>query len=109
MAWGDETEWQTVWQTDFSSAPTGMTYSVTNGSVDISTGVLDYNQGGKSGDRAINTAFTDDVFKVETDWKLEFDWGGQQVQTKMLPMFLSPRIMVLFSQLAGQNMLLPLP
>lgn len=75
MMWA-ETEWQKVWTTDFSSVPTGMTYSVTSGSVDISTGVLDYNQGGGSGDRAIKTAFTDNAFKVDTDWKMEFDWGA---------------------------------
>ena len=71
-----DTEWQTVWSTDFSTEPTGMTYSVSNGSVDISTGVLDYNQGGGSGNRAINTSFTDAAFQVDSDWKLEFDWGA---------------------------------
>ena len=77
--WADD--WSTVWQADFSSAPTGMTYSVTNGSVDISTGVLFYHQGGGSGNRAINTAFTDNAFKVDTNWKMEFDWGASSSNT----------------------------
>lgn len=75
MLASENTEWQTVWQTDFSSAPTGITYSVANGSVNISSGFLDYTQSGK-GDRAINTGFTDNAFNVETNWKLEFDWGA---------------------------------
>lgn len=73
-AWAQD--WSTVWTADFSSAPSGMTYSVTNGSVDISSGVLFYHQGGGSGDRALNTAFTADAFKVDTNWKMEFDWGA---------------------------------
>lgn len=73
-AWADD--WSTVWKADFSSAPSGMTYSVSNGSVDISTGVLFYHQGGGSGDRAINTAFTADAFKVSSNWQMEFDWGA---------------------------------
>ena len=69
-------EWDVVWSADFSSAPQGMTYSVSNGSVDISTGVLFYHQGGGSGNRAINTAFTDKAFAVESNWQMEFDWGA---------------------------------
>ena len=72
--WADD--WSTVWSADFASAPTGMTYSVTNGSTDISTGVLSYYQGGGSGDRALTTAFTADAFNVTTNWKMEFDWGA---------------------------------
>ena len=78
-AWADD--WNTVWTTDFSSAPQGMTYSVSNGSVDISTGVLFYHQGGGSGNRAINTAFTDAAFNVDTNWQMEFDWGGSSANT----------------------------
>lgn len=69
--WADD--WTTVWTTDFSSAPSGMTYSVTNGSTEITNGYLSYHQGGKSGNRAINTAFTDSKFAVDTNWKMEFD------------------------------------
>jgi hypothetical protein len=72
-AWGDD--WSTVWSANFSSAPSGMTYSVTNGSCDISNGYINYQQGGGSGDRAINTAFTDSKFAVDTNWKMEFDWN----------------------------------
>ncbi len=71
-----ETEWQTVWSTDFSSEPSGISYSVTNGSVDISSGILYYHQGGGSGNRAINTTFDDTAFQVDTDWKLEFNWNA---------------------------------
>ena len=71
--WADD--WTTVWTTDFSSAPSGMTYSVTNGSTEITNGYLSYHQGGKSGNRAINTAFTDSKFAVDTNWKMEFDWN----------------------------------
>ena len=74
-------EWGTVWYTDFSSAPVGMTYSVSNGSVDISTGVLFYHQGGGSGNRAINTAFTDSKFNVDSNWMMEFDWGASSANT----------------------------
>ncbi len=79
-AWGD-TEWSTVWSADFSSAPSGMTYSVTNGSVSISNGYIYYYQGGGTGNRAINTAFTADAFNVSTDWKMEFDWNCGSANT----------------------------
>ena len=78
-AWADD--WTTIWEANFSTAPSGMTYSVTNGSVDISTGVLFYHQGGGSGDRAINTAFTADAFNVDTNWQMEFDWGASSANT----------------------------
>ncbi len=78
-AWAED--WNTVWFTDFSTAPQGMTYSVSNGSVDISTGVLFYHQGGGTGNRAINTAFTADAFKVDTNWQMEFDWGASSANT----------------------------
>ena len=68
-------DWTTVWSADFSAAPSGMTYSVSNGAVNIDNGYLHYNQNGGSGNRAINTAFTADVFKVTTNWKMEFDWN----------------------------------
>ena len=74
-------EWTTVWNADFSSAPSGMTYSVTNGSCDISNGYISYHQGGGSGDRAINTAFTDSKFNVETDWIMDFDWNCSSANT----------------------------
>jgi len=74
-AWAD-TEWSTVWTADFASAPSGMTYSVTNGSTDISTGVLSLIQGGGSGNRAINIAFTDEAFTNNNCFSLEFDWGA---------------------------------
>lgn len=72
-AWADD--WSTVWSANFSSAPSGMTYSVTNGSTNIDNGYLSYHQGGGSGDRAIKTAFTDAAFSVDTNWKMEFDWN----------------------------------
>lgn len=72
-AWAED--WSTVWTTDFSSAPSGMTYSVSNGSTNIDNGYINYQQGGGSGDRAINTAFTASEFNVSTNWKLEFDWN----------------------------------
>ena len=78
-AWADD--WSTVWTTDFSSAPSGMTYSVTNGSTNIDNTYLSYHQGGGSGDRAINTAFTDVAFSVDTNWKLEFDWNCSSANT----------------------------
>ena len=67
--------WSTVWTTDFSSAPSGMTYSVTSGSTNLTNGYLHYVQGGGSGNRAINTAFTDSKFAVDTNWKMDFDWN----------------------------------
>ena len=67
-------KWSTVWTTDFSSAPAGMTYSVTNGSTNISNGYLELAQGG-NGDRTMNIAFTDTKFNVDTDWIMEFDWS----------------------------------
>lgn len=73
-AWADD--WSTVWSANFSSAPSGMTYSVTSGSTNIDNGYLSYHQGGGSGDRAINTAFTDAAFSVDTNWKMEFDWNS---------------------------------
>ena len=72
-AWAEG--WSTVWSTDFSSAPSGMTYSVTSGSTNIDNGYLYYYQGGGSGDRALNTAFTNAAFNVDTNWKMEFDWS----------------------------------
>lgn len=72
-AWADD--WSVVWTANFASAPSGITYSVTNGSTDITNGYLHYDQNGGSGNRAINTAFTAKAFNVETNWKLEFDWN----------------------------------
>ena len=69
-------DWSTVWSSDFASAPTGMTYSVSNGSTSITNGYLEYHQGGGSGDRALTTTFTDSKFAVATNWKMEFDWNG---------------------------------
>lgn len=75
---------KTVWETDFSSAPTGMTYSVVtssgdevNNSIDISKGILYYRQGGGSGDRYMKTEFTGSEFAVtDNHWRMEFDWGA---------------------------------
>ena len=72
-AWADD--WTTVWTADFSSAPSGMTYSVSNGSTSIANGYLEYHQGGGSGNRALSTGFTDAAFNVDTNWKMEFDWN----------------------------------
>ena len=72
--------WATVWTADFSSAPTGMTYS-SNGSTDISAGYLNYQQAGGSGDRTINAAFTSDAFNVTTNWEMEFDWNCGSANT----------------------------
>ena len=73
-SWAED--WTTVWSTDFASAPTGMTYSVSNGSTNISNGYLEYHQGGGSGNRALTTTFTDSKFAVDTNWKMEFDWNS---------------------------------
>ena len=71
----EQTEsYTTVWTTEFSSAPSGMTYSVTNGSVTIEPGYLVLRQSG-NGSRAMNIAFTDNAFNVDTDWIMEFDWN----------------------------------
>ena len=67
---------EVYWSADFSSEPNGMTYSVTNGSTDISSGVLSLNQGGGSGNRAINITFTDEAFTSHDSYSFEFDWGG---------------------------------
>ena len=67
-------KWTTVWNADFSSAPAGMTYSVTNGSTSITNGYLELAQSG-NGDRGMNIAFTDTKFNVDTDWIMEFDWS----------------------------------
>lgn len=77
----DNITFKEVWSADFSEVPSGMTYSVSSGSTDISDGTLHYNQGGGSGNRAINTAFTDDKFKVENEWMMEFDMGFQSANT----------------------------
>ena len=77
--WADD--WTTVWTADFSSAPSGMTYSVSNGSTSIANGYLEYHQGGGSGNRALNTAFTDAAFNVDTNWKMEFDWNCSSANT----------------------------
>lgn len=73
-AWAED--WSTVWSSDFASAPTGMTYSVSSGSTSITNGYLEYHQGGGSGDRALTTTFTDSKFAVATNWKMEFDWNS---------------------------------
>ena len=77
-AWG--TDWTTVWSADFSSEPTGFTYSISRGDIGISTGVLRYGVGSYNG--CTTTAiFTDAKFAVETDWNLEFDWNGSSSNT----------------------------
>ncbi len=69
-------DWATVWSADFSSAPSGMTYSVSGGSTSITNGYLEYHQGGGTGNRALSTAFTASAFAVDTNWKMEFDWNA---------------------------------
>lgn len=71
-AWADD--WTTVWATDFSSAPSGMTYSIQEGTCEISSGYLWYKQSG-TGNRSQTAVFTADAFKVNTNWKMEFDWN----------------------------------
>lgn len=74
---------ETVWETDFSSEPSGIEYSVGQGAnLDISSGILYYHQGGGSGERAINMAFTDEKFRVmDACWVMEFDWGASSSNT----------------------------
>lgn len=73
----EQTEkWSTVWSTDFSSAPTGITYTITNGGqVSISNGYLMYDQYSGSGGRTGTTTFTGSEFAVDTDWIMDFDWN----------------------------------
>lgn len=70
--------WSTVWTTDFSSAPSGMTYSISAGSCNISNGYLWYKNDTGSGDRTQTASFTDSKFNVDTDWIMEFDWNCGQ-------------------------------
>ena len=79
-------DWSTVWSTDFSSAPSGMTYSCV-GSVNISNGYLNYQQNGGSGDRGMTAVFSDSKFNVNTNWKMEFDWNCGSSNTN--PSFVS--------------------
>ncbi len=72
-AWA--TEWSTVWTTDFASAPSGMTYSISAGTMDISNGYLRYYNNSGSGTRTTTAVFSDSKFNVATDWKMEFDWN----------------------------------
>ncbi len=73
----ETSKWSTVWSTDFSSAPTGMTYSTSgsNASVGIGEGYLLYKLTNASGGRSMTTTFTDTKFNVDTDWILDFDWS----------------------------------
>ena len=72
-AWAEG--WSTVWSTDFSSAPSGMTYSISAGSCNITNGYLWYKNDAGSGTRTQTATFTADAFKVSTNWKMEFDWN----------------------------------
>ena len=76
-AWAQDAEWNTVWHTDFSSQPTGLGFSIQEGTAGIEDGVLLFKHGG-SGGRSVSTTFTDSKFAVtETNWRMEFDWGAQ--------------------------------
>lgn len=74
------TIWDAVWSADFSSEPTGLTYTVqettpNSPTVSWNSGVLLYFQGDGSGQRSVDLKFAEDVFKVEEPWRLEFDFG----------------------------------
>ena len=72
--------WSTAWTTDFSSAPSGMTYSCA-GACDITNGYLSYHQNSGSGDRSSSASFTDDAFNVSTSWIVDFDWNASSSNT----------------------------
>ena len=67
-------EWSTVWTTDFSSAPSGVSYSISRGTNNIDNGYLFYKDSEMKGVTS-TLEFTDYAFNVDTDWILEFDWN----------------------------------
>ena len=71
-------KWSTVWDADFSSAPSGMTYSISAGSCNITNGYLWYKNDAGSGNRTQVASFTDSKFNVDTNWIMEFDWNCGQ-------------------------------
>ena len=72
-AWADD--WSTVWTTDFSSVPSGVSYSINAGTMNIDNGYLLYYTPGQNNPRTTTLSFTDDAFNVDTNWKMEFDWN----------------------------------
>lgn len=70
--------WSTIWNTDFSSAPSGMTYSISAGSCNINNGYLWYKNDAGSGNRTQTASFTDSKFNIDTNWIMEFDWNCGQ-------------------------------
>ena len=77
----ETSKWSTVWSTDFSSAPSGMSYSITRGACDITNGYLRYYSNDGSGDRTTTASFTDAAFDVDTDWIMELDWNCGSANT----------------------------
>ena len=68
-------KWTTVWNADFSSAPAGITYSLSgSGTINIDNGYLFYKDSDMKG-RNSTLSFTDAAFNVDTDWIMEFDWN----------------------------------
>lgn len=78
----EQTEsYTTIWNADFASIPSGMTYSISAGSCNITNGYLWYKNDVGSGDRTQTASFSDSKFNVDTDWIMEFDWNcGQSNQ-----------------------------
>jgi len=71
----ETSKWSTVWATDFSSAPSGITYSLSgSGTNNINNGYLFYKDSDMKG-RNSTLSFTDAAFNVDTDWIMEFDWN----------------------------------
>ncbi len=77
----ETSKWSTVWSTDFSSAPSGMSYSISKGACDIDNGYLRYYSNDGSGDRTTTASFTDAAFSVDTDWMMELDWNCGSANT----------------------------
>ena len=74
-------KWSTVWTTDFSSVPSGVTYSINSGTMNIDNGYLLYYTPNQNQPRTTTLSFTDDAFNVNTDWVLEFDWNSGSSNT----------------------------
>ena len=76
----ETSKWTTVWNTDFSSTPTGISYSHPNATVSITDGKLLFYNGSNS-DRTATVSFDDDAFEVATNWIMEYDWGASSPNT----------------------------
>ena len=76
----ETSKWSTVWSTDFSSAPSGISYSHPNATVSITDGKLLFYNGSNS-DRTATVSFDDDAFEVATNWIMEYDWGASSPNT----------------------------